>query len=341
MIASKVEPRPVLKTSTPVRKPMPSTIASVLMTSRTLRASRLRSVSRNMLSPPRGVSRAMASRIESRSGSASSSTIRPSARNTTRSVYDAATGSWVTITIVWPNSSTLRRRKPSTSALLVLSRLPVGSSAKTIDGLADQRPGARDPLLLAARHLARPVAEPVAQPDGVDDLVEPGRVGLAAGEGQRQQDVLLRGQRRDQVERLEDEADPLPPQRGERLVLEPGQLDAVDDGLAAGRGVERGQAVHQRRLAGARGPHDGGELAGVEVDGHAVEGADLGLALAVDLHQVAGAGGGAGASRPRRLWSCPQRDVRTNAAAIGIRPEPDPEAHPEPAPAGANLQACG
>jgi hypothetical protein len=41
----------------------------------------------------------------------------------------------VTITIVWPYSSTERRMKPSSSALEVESRLPVGSSAKTIAGL--------------------------------------------------------------------------------------------------------------------------------------------------------------------------------------------------------------
>ena len=47
------------------------------------------------------------------------------------------------------------------------------------------------------------------------------------------------------------------------LVLEAGQRGAVDDGLAGGRGVERGEAVHQGRLARARRAHDRGELAGV------------------------------------------------------------------------------
>ena len=46
----------------------------------------------------------------------------------------AATGSWVTIAIVWPNSSRAPRRNPSTSPPLRESRLPVGSSAKTICG---------------------------------------------------------------------------------------------------------------------------------------------------------------------------------------------------------------
>jgi hypothetical protein len=46
----------------------------------------------------------------------------------------AAAGSWVTITMVWPNSRTERRRNDSNSALERESRLPVGSSAKMISG---------------------------------------------------------------------------------------------------------------------------------------------------------------------------------------------------------------
>ena len=55
--------------------------------------------------------------------------------------------------------------------------------------------------------------------------------------------------------------------------------------------VEAGERVHERRLAGARRAHDRGEPAGREVDGDAVERTDLGLALAVDLGGVDGAGG--------------------------------------------------
>src|SRR5919112_4594874 len=44
---SKVALRPVLKVITPARKPMPSTMASVLISRRTLRASRLRQVRRS------------------------------------------------------------------------------------------------------------------------------------------------------------------------------------------------------------------------------------------------------------------------------------------------------
>ena len=81
----------------------------------------------------------------------------------TRSAYAAATGSWVTITMVWPRPRVALRRKASSAAPARESRLPVGSSAKTSSGPGDQRPGDGDPLLLAAGELRRPVIEPVRQ----------------------------------------------------------------------------------------------------------------------------------------------------------------------------------
>src|SRR6266508_1546642 len=79
-------------------------------------------------------SRFIVSSTASAVGSNSSPTMPPSARKTTRLAYEAAFGSWVTITTVWPKSRTERRRKPSTSAPDRESRLPVGSSAKTTSG---------------------------------------------------------------------------------------------------------------------------------------------------------------------------------------------------------------
>ena len=54
----------------------------------------------------------------------------PSSRKITEWAYDAATGSWVTIAMVWPCSSTDVRSSSSTWRLVVRSRAPVGSSAK-------------------------------------------------------------------------------------------------------------------------------------------------------------------------------------------------------------------
>jgi aldehyde dehydrogenase (NAD+) len=51
-----------------------------------------------------------------------------------RSAIAAARASWVTITVVWPNSSTERRIRSRISPLVRESRLPVGSSANITVG---------------------------------------------------------------------------------------------------------------------------------------------------------------------------------------------------------------
>src|SRR5699024_4858969 len=63
---------------------------------------------------------------DSGSGWVSSPASRPSASSTTRSARAAARGSWVTMTTVWPSSSTEDRRMLSTSSPAFESRLPVG-----------------------------------------------------------------------------------------------------------------------------------------------------------------------------------------------------------------------
>src|SRR3954454_8553684 len=163
--------------------------------------------------------------------------------------------------------------------------------ARRLVGEQDGRPvheGARDgdALLLAAGELRRAVRQPVAQAHGVDQLVEPGTFGLAPGQRERQRDVLLGAQHRHEVEGLEDEAEPVAPQPREALVVERAELLAVDDHGARGRPVEPGQQVHQRRLAGARGTHDRGELRFRELERDARQRVHGGLALAVGTTQV-------------------------------------------------------
>ena len=88
----------------------------------------------------------------------------PSARNTARSAYEAATGSWVTMTIVWPNSRTAVRMNGedlgARAGVEVAGRL-VGEDDL---GPAGERAGDGHPLLLAAGQLRRSVVEPVLSP---------------------------------------------------------------------------------------------------------------------------------------------------------------------------------
>ena len=80
--------------------------------------------------------------------------------------------------------------------------------------------------MLTTGHLAGAVGKPVLQTDLGDQLAVRVLVGLAAGDLQRQEDVLLRGEHRDQVEELEDEADVVTAQRSQPGVVEAGDLDA-------------------------------------------------------------------------------------------------------------------
>ena len=156
-------------------------------------------------------------------------------------------------------------------------------------GLGHQRPRNRHALLLAAGQLGRPVRQAVAEVDRAHELVEQLGVAVAPGDRQRQADVLLRAQHRQQVEELEDEADLVAPQLGQALVVEVGDLLAGDPDRALGGPVEPGQHVHQGGLARARRAHDGREAALGEVDRDAVEGVDGGVALTEAAVHVDGA----------------------------------------------------
>jgi len=115
----------------------------------------------------------------------------------------------------------------------------------------DQRPGTRHPLLLAAGQLTGTVRQPVADTQLFHQVVEPFLVHLGAREGNGQGDVLGRGQRRDEVEGLEDEADLVTAQPGEPGVVKPSDVLATHERLPRSRPVETRHAVHQRRLARA------------------------------------------------------------------------------------------
>ncbi len=154
-----------------------------------------------------------------------------------------------------------------------------------------QRPGDGNALLLPSRELRRSMLDPASETDGVDHQIQPALVGLAAGEHQRQGDVLQRRQRRHQVERLEDEADPVAAQMGQLLVVERAQVDVADEDVTARQRVEPGDGVHQGGLAGSGRPHDRRELASDELGGHTVERADLRLAATVGLAGVDGPSG--------------------------------------------------
>ena len=123
--------------------------------------------------------------------------------------------------------------------------------------------------------------EPVPEPDRRHDLIDPRTVGLLARNPQRQEDVLLGREHREQVEELEDEADVPPAELGQRVVAEVADLRVGDPHVALVRSVEPGEDVHQRGLTGARRPHDCDQLALGDGKRHSAQGVHRGVARAV------------------------------------------------------------
>ena len=94
--------------------------------------------------------------------------------------------------------------------------------------LRRQRPGDGDALLLAAGELARAVLEAVAEADGVDDRRAPTRwSGLAPASVIGSVMFSVARERRQQVERLEDEADALAADLGQLAVAERPEVDVA------------------------------------------------------------------------------------------------------------------
>ena len=92
-----------------------------------------------------------------------------------------------------------------------------------------------------------------------------------------------RGEARDEVVELKDEADVLAAEAGERGVVGGGEVVIAVADLAAGRHVEAAEDVQQGRLAAARGTEKDDEFARVEIEIDAAQRVDLHLAHAVDL----------------------------------------------------------
>ena len=139
--------------------------------------------------------------------------------------------------------------------------MPVGSSAKTTLGLVTSA------RAIATRCCWPPESSegrwraPVCQADVGEQLVDPCPLGLVARELEREDDVLLRGQHRQEVEELEHEADVTAAELRQLAVAELRDRGAVDPDLTRARPVESGQDVHERRFARSRGTHHGDELA--------------------------------------------------------------------------------
>src|SRR5262250_3137888 len=104
---------------------------------------------------------------------------------------------------------------------------------------------------------------------------------------QGEEQVLLDGQRGDEVDELEDEADPIAAEEGPLPLGEGRNRDAVDDHLARVRLVDSREEVEQRGLARAATPDEHGQLAPGERSAHTAQHHPPPIPLLVRLGEVA------------------------------------------------------
>jgi hypothetical protein len=157
-------------------------------------------------------------------------------------------------------------------------------------GLVDQGAGDGDALALAAGELVWFVHHAGAEADGFEDVFGAGGAGGGGGAvvDKGKLDVVERGGAGEKVEGLEDEAYLFVADTGEFVVVELGDVVAVEPVFALRGGVEAADEVHQRGFAGAGGSHDRDVLVVADAEVDATQGVDLLVAHLVGLPQIVG-----------------------------------------------------
>src|SRR5690606_2472753 len=103
---------------------------------------------------------------------------------------------------------------------------------------------------------------------------------------QRQLDIVDDSQIRDQMKRLEDEAELAIANRRKAPVRKAAHVLAAEQDRAFGRPIDEAEEVQQRALAAARRPHHGDELTGLDRDADVLQRNGFHAVRAVDLVDV-------------------------------------------------------
>jgi len=155
-------------------------------------------------------------------------------------------------------------------------------------GPVDERPGERHSLLFAARQLQRFVVHLVLQAQNAEDLLHGvGVVRPVAADLARQLEVLPGGDRREQIEPLEDKTDLGPADLGPLAVRAAGQIPVLDQDVAGCRTEQAAHDVQQGGFATTRRPHDGDEFPASDLQIDSAQCRYVHLADAVNFGQFA------------------------------------------------------
>ena len=121
--------------------------------------------------------------------------------------------------------------------------------------LGDDGTCERGTLLLAAGHLAGIVVDAMGKSHLGQRSRGPGQRVAPAHQLERYGDVLKRGQRRDQVEGLEQDREAAAPKPRKSVLVQAADIDAVDHHSTAGGTLDAGDHRDQARLAGTGRTH--------------------------------------------------------------------------------------
>jgi hypothetical protein len=169
--------------------------------------------------------------------------------------------SWVTQMTALPLSRAIWRNKAITLLPRSVSSCAVGSSARTTCGGVGESASDGDTLLFAPGEVFGQMALALADTEIVEQLLSDRHCGptLAAVDFQGDEHVLARGEERDEVVGLEDEAEMFPAEPAQITYLPAVVVDGdpADGDTPARRLDDAGNGRQQRRLTGATGPKNG------------------------------------------------------------------------------------
>src|SRR3989441_5535379 len=145
-----------------------------------------------------------------------------------------------------------------------------------------------DPLLLAAAQLVRPMTRPLGEADEIEEFLRPSLPcrGVFGGEAHWQLDVLLGGERWDEVEELENEARLSQSIADELSVAQVDQGGAVHLDSTRGRAADSPKDIQERRLAAPRRPSNRDDFAVADAQVEAAQGNYFRFPRSIDFDQV-------------------------------------------------------
>ena len=187
----------------------------------------------------------------------------PSTMRRRRSIRSLSERSWVATTMLVPSSRFRDRMRSNTASAVCRSRFPVGSSASTHCGSRHERAGDGGALAFPPGELGRLVrcARSQADPFQHGMRLPPRRPDAEPADQQGHRDVLQRGELREEMVELVDEAEHLVANAPALAFSDGRERPAGDDDFPTVRRVESSETVKERALARSRGADQRNRLA--------------------------------------------------------------------------------